>query len=160
MLRQGFKAGRRLSTLDQAAGGSNLLCVLLGRRRLIRLASLTWTEPFFLDEQRGWLLTWGFNDDGSYLYSTVDGGKHWTAHPDLSFQGKGRFASVVRFTSKERGFVFFVDKGQNRLVYTVDAGAHWHKQALPSSVYACQVFEGDLLCSVDRGFRLLTLHPR
>jgi hypothetical protein len=113
-------------------------------------------DLFFFDPQHGWLLTWGYNDDGSYLYSTVDGGKHWTADPDLSFQGKANFASVVRFTSKERGFVFVDD----RLVYTTDRGTHWYKQALPRFVFDCQVFEGDLLCSSGPGFRLLTVHPR
>ena len=114
----------------------------------------------FFDQQRGWLITWGYNDDGTYLYSTVDGGKHWMPDPDLSFQGKGKRASVVRFTSRERGFVFVEDNGQNRLVYTTDGGLNWSKQALPRFVYDCQVFEGDLLCSAAPGFRLLTLHPK
>jgi photosystem II stability/assembly factor-like uncharacterized protein len=121
-------------------------------------------DLFFLDQQRGWLLTWGYNDDGSYLYSTVDGGRHWTAEPDLSFQGKGKFASVVRFTSEERGFVFVDDRNnaQRALMYTLDGGTHWHKQALQvrDFAYDCQVFEGDLLCSADLGFRLLTVHPK
>ena len=116
-------------------------------------------DLFFFDQQRGWLVTWGYSDDGSYLYSTVDGGKHWTADPDLSFQGRGKFASVVRFTSIERGFVFVEDNGQ-RLVYTADGGRHWYKQAVPRFVYDCQVFEGDLLCSSAPGFRLLTVHPK
>ncbi len=122
-----------------------------------------WVEDlFFFDHQRGWLITCGYNDDGSYLYSTVDGGKHWAPDLDLSFQGKRKSASVVRFTSRERGFVFLVDhdNGQSRLAYTTDGGTHWYKQALPRFVFACQVFEGDLLCSADRGFRLLTLHPK
>ncbi len=119
-------------------------------------------DLFFLDQLRGWLITWGFNDDGSYLYSTVDGGLHWTPDPDLSFQGKGRWASVVRFTSGERGFVFLEDRdqGQRAMIYTLDGGAHWDKQALPDSVYYCQILEGDLLCSAAPGFRLLTVHPK
>ena len=114
-------------------------------------------DLFFFDQQRGWLTAWNHNDEGTSLYSTVDGGKHWT--PDLSFQGKGKQANVVRFTSRERGFVFLEDNGQNRLLYTTDGGSHWSKQALPRFVYDCRVFEGDLLCS-SAGFRLLTLHPR
>jgi photosystem II stability/assembly factor-like uncharacterized protein len=117
-------------------------------------------DLFFFDQQRGWLITWSYNDEGTYLYSTVDGGKHWTPDPDLSFQGKGKWASVVRFVSRERGFVF-VDEGNRRsLMYTADGGSHWSKQALPRFVYDCQVFEGDLLCSSAFGFRLLTLHPK
>jgi len=126
---------------------------------------LAWVRDlFFLDQQRGWLITWGDNDDGTYLYSTVDGGKHWTAEPDPSFQGKGKWASVVRFTSRDRGFVFVDgrDNAQRALMYTLDGGTHWHKQALRlrDFAYDCQVFEGDLLCSTDLGFRLLTLHPK
>jgi photosystem II stability/assembly factor-like uncharacterized protein len=121
-------------------------------------------DLFFFDQLRGWLITWGDNDDGTYLYSTVDGGKHWTAEPDLSFQGKGKWASVVRFTSRERGFVFVDDRdnAQRALMYSSDGGSHWHKQALGQRdfAYDCHVFEGDLLCSADLGFGLLTLHPK
>lgn len=118
-------------------------------------------DLFFLDQLHGWLITWGYNDDGTYLYSTVDGGKHWMPDPDPSFQGKGKQASVVRFTSRERGFVFLLEgTGQSRLMYTMDGGAHWFKQGLRRFVYDCQVFEGDLLCSSAPGFRLLTVHPK
>lgn len=115
-------------------------------------------DLFFLDQQRGWLTIWDHNDEGTYLYSTVDGGEHWTADPDLSFQGKGREANVVRFTSRERGFVFLLEGGRSMLMYTTDAGIHWHKQPLPGFVGHCQIFQGDLLCSSE-GFRLLRVHP-
>ena len=117
-------------------------------------------DLFFFDQQRGWLTTWNSNGEGTYLYSTADGGRHWTPDPDLSFQGKDKMANVVRFASRERGFVFFLEGGQNRLAYTMDGGRHWYKQALPRYVDDCQVFEGDLLCSSAPGFRLLTLHPK
>jgi len=119
-------------------------------------------DLFFLDRLRGWLVTWGFNDNGSYLYSTVDGGNRWAVDPDLSFQGKGKYASVVRFTSRERGFYFVDDRdnGQNMLMYSLDGGTRWHKQAVREMVYDCQVFEGDLLCSGWQGFSLLTVHPK
>lgn len=118
-------------------------------------------DLFFFNEQRGWLITWNHNDEGSYLYSTIDGGKHWSLDPDLSFQGKGKQAGVVRFATRERGFVFMMERtGQSRLMYTMDGGTHWFKQALPRLVYDCQVFDGDLLCSSAPGFHLLTLHPK
>jgi photosystem II stability/assembly factor-like uncharacterized protein len=117
-------------------------------------------DLFFFDQQRGWLTTWNHNDEGTYLYSTVDGGKHWTPDPDLSFRGKGKQANVVRFTSRERGFVFLEDNGRHSIMYTADGGAHWHRQAVPSSVYDCQVLEDDLLCSSSPGFRILTIHPK
>jgi photosystem II stability/assembly factor-like uncharacterized protein len=117
-------------------------------------------DLFFFDQQRGWLITWNSNGEGSYLYSTVDGGKNWTPDPDQSFRGRDKLATVVRFTSRERGFVFFLEGAQNRLAYTMDGGRHWYKQALPRYVNDCQVFEGDLLCSSAPGFRLLTLHPK
>lgn len=74
-------------------------------------------DLFFFDQQRGWLTTWNRNDEGTYLFSTVDGGRRWTPEPDLSFQGKGKLANVVRFTSRERGFVFFLDGGQKACVH-------------------------------------------
>ena len=117
-------------------------------------------DLFFFDQQRGWLTTWNHAGEGSYLYSTVDGGKHWTPDPDLSFRGKDKQANVVRFTSKERGFAFMEGGGQSKLAYTTDGGIHWRKQVLPRFVYDCQVFAGDLRCSAERGFHLLTLHPK
>jgi photosystem II stability/assembly factor-like uncharacterized protein len=114
-------------------------------------------DMFFVDQDRGWLTTWNLDYDGSYLFSTVDGGKHWA--PDPAFQGKDKWAREVRFLSKERGFVFVEEAKGHSLMYTTDGGAHWSRHALPRSVYDCQVFEGDLLCSAD-GFRLLTLHPK
>jgi len=116
-------------------------------------------DLFFLDQNRGWLITWHLNDSGTYLFSTADGGKTWAPEPDPSFQGKGKWAGVVRFVSGQRGFVFAAEAKQHSLMYTTDGGAHWSKQALPRSVYDCQVFEGDLLCS-SPGFALVTLHPK
>jgi len=117
-------------------------------------------DLFFFDQQRGWLTLWNYNLEGPGLYSTIDGGKRWTPDPAPSFQGKGKQVDVVRFISRERGFVFLSSSGQSRLAYTTDGGTHWHEQALPRSVYDCQVFAGDLICSASPGFRLLTLHPR
>jgi photosystem II stability/assembly factor-like uncharacterized protein len=115
-------------------------------------------DLFFFDQQRGWLTIWN-QGEGTYLYSTFDGGKHWTPDPDLSFQGKDKMAIALGFTSRERGFVFFLEgKGQSRLAYTADGGTHWHTQVLPRSVEDCQLFAGDLVCSA--GLRLLTLHPK
>jgi photosystem II stability/assembly factor-like uncharacterized protein len=117
-------------------------------------------DLFFLDQKRGWLTIWNQIGEGTYVYSTVDGGKHWTPDPDLLFQGKDKQANVVRFTSSERGFVFFSEGWQSKLAYTMDGGVHWRKQALPRFVYHCQVFAGDLMCSAGPGFHLLTLHPK
>ena len=108
-------------------------------------------DLFFFDQQRGWLTTWNDIGEGTYLFSTLDGGKYWTPDPDPSFQGKGKLANVVRFTSRDRGFVFFLEGGQSRLAYTTDGGAHWSKQALPRFVDHCQVFAGDLMCSAGPG---------
>ena len=116
-------------------------------------------DLFFVDQQRGWLTIWNRNGEGTNLYFTADGGEHWAPDPDQSLQGKGKTAKVVRFTSRERGFVFFDEGGQNRLAFTTDGGRHWEKEALSGYVYDCQVFEGDLLCS-SPGFRLLSLHPK
>jgi photosystem II stability/assembly factor-like uncharacterized protein len=118
-------------------------------------------DLFFFNQQRGWLTTWNRIGEGSCLYSTVDGGKHWTPDPDLLFQGTDKQANLVRFTSRERGFVFLlVGEGQSRLAYTTDGGTRWHERVLPGFVDDCQVFAGDLMCSAGPRFRLLTLHPK
>ena len=120
-------------------------------------------ELFFLDQNRGWLITWQKNDGGTYLYSTEDGGKKWVQAGDLSFQGEGKWMGVVRFVSSPNGFLFNRQGAANKLLYTRDGGAHWAEQTVPHSVFDCQVYEGDLLC--DGGnrpgeFWLLTVHPK
>jgi photosystem II stability/assembly factor-like uncharacterized protein len=121
-------------------------------------------DVFFLSGNRGWLITLHLNDSGTYLFSTVDGGKNWMPEPDLSFQGKGKWAGIVRFVSEKKGFIFeSAEVSRHSLIHTADGGAHWNKQTLPRSVHDCQVFEGDLLCSSGdwpSGFQILTLHPK
>jgi photosystem II stability/assembly factor-like uncharacterized protein len=121
-------------------------------------------DLFFLDQNRGWLITWHYNDSGTYLFSTMDGGKTWIPERDPSFQGKNKWADAVRFVSEKNGFVFEQDETNGySLIYSTDGGGHWQRQSLPHPVYDCQVFEGDLLCASGKwpsGFRLLTLHPR
>ncbi|HUJ23059.1 MAG TPA: hypothetical protein VLX58_16120, partial [Bryobacteraceae bacterium] len=34
-------------------------------------------DLFFVDRERGRLITWHLNDGSTYLFSTVDGGRHW-----------------------------------------------------------------------------------
>lgn len=117
-------------------------------------------DLFFLDQNRGWLITWQFNDGGTYLFSTQDGGKRWMPEGDLSFQGEGKWMGVVRFVTERIGFIFEQEKG-NTLLYTYDGGAHWRKQSIPHTVYDCQVFDSDLLCDGgDRSgdFSLVTVH--
>lgn len=117
-------------------------------------------DLFFLDQKRGWLITWQMNDGGTYLYSTEDGGKNWVPTGDLSFQGKGKWMGVVRFSSERNGFIFERDEA-NSILYTPDGGVHWSKQTVPHAVFDCQVFEGDLLCdggNAPTDFWLLTVH--
>lgn len=126
-------------------------------------------DLFFLDQNRGWLITWHSNDSGSYLFSTNDGGKNWAPVSGLSFQGKGKWAGTVRFISAKIGFIFFDEEGlsnqgfdRHSMAYTTDGGANWHHQPVPYFVYDCQVSDGDLLCSFGNHHSrigVLTLHP-
>src|SRR5579863_1930717 len=76
------------------------------------------------------------------------------------FKGRASWQTQSDYTSRERGFVFFLEaKGQSGFAYTTDGGTHWHKRVLPRFIDHCQVFAGDLMCSADPGFGLLTLHP-
>jgi len=118
-------------------------------------------DVFFLNDKRGWLVTWQMNDGGTYLYSTEDGGQTWLRNPDLSFQGKNKWIAVVRFVSEEKGLLFEREGDANKLLFTQDGGAHWATQAIPHSVFDCQVHESDLLCDGgNQDFWLLRLHPK
>ena len=142
-------------------------------------------DVFFLDDRRGWLISWAFNDDGTRLFKTQDGGKTWEADDDGSFQGKRKWLSQVRFLDSKVGFAFnsvdtsngapepvpgtdgylqmsFVNWDQNNLLYTGDGGQHWDKFAIPRAVNDCQIFDGDLICSAiqgETGLWLLKVHP-
>jgi photosystem II stability/assembly factor-like uncharacterized protein len=121
-------------------------------------------DLFFLNPNRGWLITWQLNNGGTYLCSTDNGGKEWVREGDLSFQGTGKWMSVVRFSSERDGFIFengFGRGATQSLLYTLDGGAHWIKRTVPHAVFDCQFFEGDLLCDAGNkpgDFSLLTVH--
>ena len=117
-------------------------------------------DLIFLDQNRGWLITWHYNDGGTYLFATRDGGKTWALEPNLPFQGKGNWASVVRFVSDNDGLVFADGAQNSKVMYSSDGGAHWNSEPLPHPVYDCQTVEGDLLCSSNSGFRLLFLRRK
>ncbi|MGB8413967.1 MAG: hypothetical protein WCE23_14185 [Candidatus Binatus sp.] len=121
-------------------------------------------DLFFLDQNRGWVVAWNTNVEGPSLFTTIDGGKNWMPEPVSASKGKGNRVSIVRFVSKKTGFIFASrDSNGGDLIYTTDGGSHWSNQILSHSVFDCQVFEGDLLCSAGAGKRfeylLLTLHP-
>ena len=129
-------------------------------------------DLFFLNESLGWLITWHYNNDGTHLYLTTDGGRTWRMHPDQTIQGPGMWLSVVRFLDSRVGFAFSrgdqVDavveppaigvvavakagpKKTGQLLYTDDGGEHWRSQPLNAWVYDCQVLGQDLGCSASK----------
>ncbi len=131
------------------------------------------TDLFFLDRNRGWLIVdynrEGFNGEGSYIFATTDGGRTWTRQVSEAFQDETAF--WISFASERLGFVYVEDQPQlggagepvAALVYTSDAGTHWHKLVPPNYVAGCQAFGGDLVCSAQgKNSRLmvLTIHPK
>jgi photosystem II stability/assembly factor-like uncharacterized protein len=53
-------------------------------------------DVFFLDDRRGWLISWAFNEDGTRLFKTQDGGK------------TGKRMMTDRFKEIESGYLRFV----------------------------------------------------
>lgn len=128
-------------------------------------------DLFFLNESVGWLITWHYNNDGTHLYFTTDGGRTWRVHPDETIQGAGTWLSVVRFLDSKIGFAFSRDDqveaaeppaigvvaradagptGSGKLLYTGDGGKHWQPRPINAWVYDCQALGQSLECSGTR----------
>lgn len=129
-------------------------------------------DLYFLNESVGWLITWHYNNDGTHLYRTSDGGQAWSVHPDATIQGPGRWLSAVRFLNPRIGFAFSRDDEvvptnepgvqgvlaipeagptqPGRILYTDDGGERWKRWALAAWVYDCQVTGQTLECSGSR----------
>lgn len=142
-------------------------------------------DLFFLNASHGWLITWHFNNEGTHLFRTTDGGKTWRLDPDRKIQGPGRWLSVVRFLNSQVGFAFNRDEQVNavveppatgvvavpeagptqsgKLLYTDDGGEHWQSYQLGAWVYDCQVSGSGLGCTASKdkpGFWLLHIRTR
>lgn len=172
------RAGYVLRTVD---GGRSWKSVQIPSERGI--AEIR--DLFFLNASDGWLITWHYNNEGTHLFQTMDGGKTWIVHPDKTIQGEGKWLSVVRFLSAQVGFAFNRDdqvdavvhppaigvvavaeagsRGSAKLLYTVDGGKHWQPYPLGAWVSDCKVIGSELGCTASKGepgFWLLRIRMR
>jgi photosystem II stability/assembly factor-like uncharacterized protein len=136
-------------------------------------------DLYFFNDEIGWLITWHYNNNGTHLYRTSDGGRSWTVHPDVAIQGAGRWLSVVRFVDPNIGFAFSRDDKvetvndlnvaavvanpetgptqSGRLLYSNDGGEHWSGQPIRALVYDCQIIGHGLGCSASRDKRSFSI---
>ena len=136
-------------------------------------------DLFFLNESCGWLVTWHYNNDGTHLYVTTDGGRTWRMHPDRTIQGPGKWLSVVRFLNSKTGFAFSRDDQvdavveppavgvvavakagpthSGQLLYTDDGGEHWRPRPLDAWDLRLSSLGQELGCSASKTLPLRTV---
>lgn len=128
-------------------------------------------EISFVDQNHGWMVLKHGQDDEGRLLATTDGGATWLPTSIPSVRSATWWSDVVKFVSEKVGFVFSTEDDDlkssglysNKVFYTTDGGAQWQKYSLPYSIYSCQAFERDLICSADRKdsrFGTLTIHTK
>lgn len=100
-----------------------------------------------VDAKNAWLVVWGVNDTGSTLLRTVDGGRTWTPHADLSFQGAGKYITTMAIAPDGRGYLFYDVDERHFIASTTDGGTKWHTAQFRRGVTSCSVFNGQIWCS-------------
>ncbi|HVN76354.1 MAG TPA: YCF48-related protein [Thermoanaerobaculaceae bacterium] len=125
----------------------------------------------FTDATNGWAVTWHYDDGGTLLFRTSDGGVNWSQVRDRSSQGSRHWLSVVRDTGRGATFGFYEEQTRRGkpgdaggetwvpyLLFSVDRGEHWTRYDLSDPVFDCQLSGGDLICC-STAFRVLVVHP-
>jgi photosystem II stability/assembly factor-like uncharacterized protein len=122
-------AGAQLLRTDD--GGANWRPVILPP-----LDPGTGSTPFFVDRDRGWLLTVRYSATAAQqaeVFGTADGGQSWLP---LSTSGlstaSGDVLGELAFVSASAGWVFGTGQAGHALLFvTRDGGATWAPEALP-----------------------------
>jgi photosystem II stability/assembly factor-like uncharacterized protein len=100
-------------------------------------------DLWFQNRDKGWLVTEEFDDGGTDIWQTSDGGKTWeSANPVLSHH----WTNFVRFIDDRHGFA----ASGNLLFYTTDGGSNWQSKKLSEDVQSCEVHGHGLKCAAYR----------
>ncbi len=135
----GWACGLNGTIIHTSDGGENWLNQITNTSNPI-------IDIFFLNNQKGWALSWEINNPplGTYMLKTNDGGVNWT--PEL-VQPDSEFFRTVYFLNEQYGLV-----GERQTFFTTDGGFNWNISQRDSDMFANLPFHQIKMLDDSLGF--------